>query len=185
MVLENLHDKNICIIYGGWSEERDISLQSGRAVYDVLKEAGYKVFILDLLQDKNILKDFTKKNSIDLIFNLIHGKGGEDGLVQSWIEALKINYVGSDSNSSLTSFSKIDTKIVWLENNLNTPEYITSNQIFNYFNYKNKNISDVEMSKSIMECKEFFIKNKKFILKPNCSGSSVGVKIYDDMTKLW
>ena len=185
MPLDNLYNKNIGIIYGGWSEEREISLQSGKAVYDVLKDAGYHAFILDLVQDKDILDDFTKKYSIDLIFNLIHGKGGEDGLVQSWIEDLKINFVGSDSQSSRDSFSKIKTKKIWSENKLKTPDYITSDQLFNYLSDKKDKISNDNNYKSIIKCKEFFEKNKKFILKPNCSGSSVGVKIYDDISKLW
>ena len=110
MPLDSLKNKKICIIYGGWSEEREISLMSGQAVYDVLKSSDYEVFILDLKNNKQMLSEFVNNNSIDIIFNLIHGKGGEDGLVQSWIEDLKIDYVGSNSVSSSTSFSKITTK---------------------------------------------------------------------------
>ena len=52
MPLDSLKNKKICIIYGGWSEEREISLMSGQAVYDVLKDSHYEVFILDLKNDK-------------------------------------------------------------------------------------------------------------------------------------
>ena len=99
MPLDSLKNKKICIIYGGWSEEREISLMSGQAVYDVLKSSDYEVFILDLKNNKQMLSEFVNNNSIDIIFNLIHGKGGEDGLVQSWIEDLEIDYVGSNSVS--------------------------------------------------------------------------------------
>ena len=123
MPLDSLKNKKICIIYGGWSEEREISLMSGQAVYDVLKDSHYEVFILDLKNDKQILSEFVNNNSIDIIFNLIHGKGGEDGLVQSWIEDLKIDYVGSNSVSSSTSFSKITTKKIWAKHKLRTPDF--------------------------------------------------------------
>ena len=106
MSLDSSKNKKICIIYGGWSEEREISLMSGKAVYDVLKNSDYEVFILDLKNNKQMLSEFVNNNSIDIIFNLIHGKGGEDGLVQSWIEDLKIDYDGSNSVSSSASFSK-------------------------------------------------------------------------------
>ena len=82
MPIDKLNNKKICIIYGGWSEEREISLLSGEAVYNVLKDAGYDVYILDLENNNQILSKFVNNNSIDIIFNLIHGRGGEDGLVQ-------------------------------------------------------------------------------------------------------
>ena len=104
---------------------------SGQAVYDVLKSSDYEVFILDLKNNKQMLSEFVNNNSIDIIFNLIHGKGGEDGLVQSWIEDLKIDYVGSNSVSSSTSFSKITTKKIWAEQKLRTPDFITSTELLN------------------------------------------------------
>ena len=184
MPLDSLKNKKICIIYGGWSEEREISLMSGQAVYDVLKGSDYEVFILDLKNNKQMLSEFVNNNSIDIIFNLIHGKGGEDGLVQSWIEDLKIDYVGSNSVSSSTSFSKITTKKIWAEQKLRTPDFITSTELLNYLcDDKDSNITELktEINK---KCEVFFENNHKFVFKPSCSGSSVGIQIYDDLNLL-
>ena len=163
MPLDSLKNKKICIIYGGWSEEREISLMSGQAVYDVLKSSDYEVFILDLKNNKQMLSEFVNNNSIDIIFNLIHGKGGEDGLVQSWIEDLKIDYVGSNSVSSSTSFSKITTKKIWAEQKLRTPDFITSTELLNYLcDDKDSNIT--ELKTEINEkCEVFFENNHKFL----------------------
>ena len=184
MPIDKLNNKKICIIYGGWSEEREISLLSGEAVYNVLKDAGYDVYILDLENNKQILSKFVNNNSIDIIFNLIHGRGGEDGLVQSWIEDLGIDYVGSNSVSSLTSFSKIKTKKIWLEHKIRTPDFITTGDLLDYINHDEKNNIANLKSKSIKKCRAFFENNNKFVLKPSCSGSSVGVKIYSDLNLL-
>ncbi len=184
MQLDSLKNKKICIIYGGWSEEREISLMSGRAVYDILKDADYKVFILDLKNNKQTLSEFVNNNSIDIIFNLIHGKGGEDGLVQSWIEDLEIDYVGSNSVSSSISFSKISTKKIWLEHKLRTPDFITSSELLNYVCEEKDNKVTKSKTKTDEKCRVFFENNHKFVFKPSCSGSSVGIKIYDDLKLL-
>ena len=76
-------DTIIGILYGGWSDEREISLESGSSVYDSLKDAGYKVFLFDLKNNKEELSKFISKYSIEIIFNLIHGTGGEDNTIQS------------------------------------------------------------------------------------------------------
>ena len=55
------------------------------------------------------------------MLNLIHGSGGEDGLVQSYLDRLSIKYVGSNSKSSKLSFNKVHTKEIWLRNKLKTP----------------------------------------------------------------
>ena len=95
-----------------------------------------------------------------IIFNLIHGEGGEDGLVQNYLEKIGVKYVGSNAESSKLSFNKILTKEIWIENDLKTPKYLSvSNDIS--FNDIRKMSSD------------------KFILKPSESGSSVGIKIFN------
>ena len=156
---------NIGILYGGWSNEREISLESGEVVFKTLKDAGYSVFLCDLKNNQDDLINFVHKNSIGIVFNLIHGTGGEDGTVQSWLDDIGVNYVGSDTKSSKVSFSKIMTKLKWLDNGLKTPDYIG-----NIIEHENLNL--------------IFSGTNKYVLKPDKSGSSVGIKILNNSKEL-
>ncbi len=154
-----LSDQNIAILYGGWSDERDISLDSGKSVFDTLSTNGYKVFLFDFISDDpNILKDFLIKNNIDIVFNLMHGVGGEDGTVQRYIEDLSIKSIGSNSKASQTSFNKVSTKKTWQNIHLPTPKYCSIS----------KDIFDHDILNNF---------GQKIVLKPIESGSSVGIKI--------
>ena len=156
-------DTNIGILYGGWSNEREISLESGEVVFKTLKDAGYSVFLCDLKNNQDDLINFVHKHSINIVFNLIHGTGGEDGTVQSWLDDIGVNYVGSDTKSSKVSFSKIMTKLKWLDNGLKTPGYIG-----NIIEHENL----------------VFSGTNKYVLKPDKSGSSVGIKILNNSKEL-
>ena len=155
----NIKDKNIAMLYGGWSDERDISLDSGKSVYEALRENGLNAFLFDVdRDDPDVLEKFIIKNNIDLVFNLMHGVGGEDGHVQKYLEKLSVKFIGSDSESSYKSFNKILTKDLWASNNLMTPKYhIVNPNMFEHITINN--FSD------------------KVVLKPKKSGSSVGIKI--------
>ncbi len=161
--MDNLIKKNIGILSGGWSEERQISLESGQAVFDALKNTDFNVFLYDLKNNLNDLTAFITDNSIDLVFNLIHGTGGEDGTVQAWLDNLGVKYIGSDAKSSELSFSKILTKEKWIENDLKTPKYFIVDK-------NNLNIPDIN--------------NIKYVFKPDKSGSSVGIKILNNIKEL-
>ena len=155
----NIHDKNIAILYGGWSDERDISLDSGKSVYEALQKDGLNFFLFDFdKDDQATLEKFIIKNKVDLVFNLIHGIGGEDGHIQKYLEKLPVQFIGSDSESSYKSFNKILTKDLWASNNLLTPKYHqVKPDMFEKITIDN--FSD------------------KIVLKPAQSGSSVGIKI--------
>ena len=155
----NLKKTNIGILCGGWSNEREISLQSGLTSYNCLKENNYNVFFLDLKENsKEILSEFLREKSITLVFNLIHGTGGEDGLIQSYLDALMVTYVGSNEKSSRDSFNKIITKNIWVKNRLPTPDYLILEQEVTYKEIVNK-------------------LGNNFIVKPIKSGSSVDIEI--------
>ena len=160
----------IGVLCGGWSDERSISLNSGNSVYESLIDNGYNAYIFDFKKNEfEMLSSFLSSNKIDLIFNLIHGTGGEDGTVQAWLDDIGINYVGSDTESSKLSFSKIMTKQKWVDNGLKTPAY-------------------AEKLSSIIAGNEnqslFFGDTTKYVLKPDKSGSSVGIKIFNNVKDL-
>ena len=159
--MNKLSEKHIGILCGGWSDERLISLDSGKSAHKSLIDNNLNSFLFDFKDnDINMLSNFIESNSIDIVLNLIHGSGGEDGIVQNYLDRLSVKYVGSNSEASKLSFNKVCTKEVWLKNGLNTPNYLK--------------LSDNISSKKI---EEMF--GQKFILKPCESGSSVGIKIFD------
>jgi len=146
-------DSKICILGGGWSNEREISLKSSNDVFQSLKNNNHNVIFYDMINDSfDDLKIFLKNQSIDIVFNLMHGEGGEDGKVQSYLDKLNIKYCGSDSKSSAISFNKYLTKNIWIKNNLLTPDFlIYDKQSYEYL------------------AKKF---GPSFFIKDTCSGSS-------------
>ncbi len=146
-------DYNICILGGGWSNEREISLKSSEDVYKALSENKHSVFLYDMKSDSyDDLKAFLNNHSIDLVFNLVHGEGGEDGTIQSYLDDIGIKYCGSDSHSSYLSFNKFKTKKIWRENNLITPDF----EIYSDQSYE-----------ELTSCY-----GNTFFIKDTCSGSS-------------
>jgi D-alanine-D-alanine ligase len=163
-----MKNKNVLVVLGGTSEERDVSLDSGKACIRALKKKGYKVSTFDPQKKPLNLID---KNKIDIIFNALHGKDGEDGVAQSYFEYLKIPYTHSGVLSSYNAMNKVISKEIFKKNNIKTPKYFTINQ-----NNYNK-----------FEIKNLIKKNKiKFpvVVKPNNEGSSIGVKICKNLFDL-
>ena len=146
-------DCNICILGGGWSNEREISLRSSQDVYKVLLENKHNVVLYDMNNNSyDDLKSFLNNNSIDLVLNLIHGEGGEDGTIQSYLDDMNMKYCGSNSHSSHLSFNKFKTKKIWREHNLMTP---------NFEIYSDQSYKDLINSYG-----------NTFFIKDTCSGSS-------------
>ena len=91
--LDALIDREITVLMGGWSAEREISLKTGRAVINSIKSLGLKVRGVDLTSPEEIKKII---NSLDLVFIALHGRGGEDGYIQKILEESKIQFTGSN-----------------------------------------------------------------------------------------
>ena len=94
--------KKIIVICGGSSSEREISLQSGKGVYDALKKLGYETTIVDFktISDLNIFKTY------DLIFIALHGFEGEGGNLQEKFDDLSILYTGSGPEARRNTWDK-------------------------------------------------------------------------------
>jgi D-alanine-D-alanine ligase len=160
--------KRILVVCGGTSNERAISLKSGKACSNAIKKLKYKVLNFDPAKE-----DFKKikKYKADLIFNALHGRDGEDGIAQSYFEYFKIPYTHSGILSSMSSMDKIISKKVFRKNKIRTPNYIELTPI-NYINIlKEKYILQASL-------------NYPLILKPSNEGSSIGVKICKNFTEL-
>ena len=160
--------KRILVVLGGTSKERDVSLASGRACSKALKLAGYKVMEFD---PKKTPFSSIDKSKIDIIFNALHGKDGEDGLAQNYFEYFKIPYTHSGVISSINAMNKAISKKIFINKKILTPKYfVISNDQFNKNKIKN----------------EIFKNKLKFpiVIKPTNEGSSIGVNINNNLDEL-
>ena len=103
------------MVLGGNSGERAISLQSGKACVKALKKKRYSVSTFDpKFKSLNLIN----KQKIDVIFNALHGKDGEDGIAQSYFEYLRVPYTHSGVISSYNAMDKIISKEIFIKNNI-------------------------------------------------------------------
>lgn len=103
------HAKHVAVLLGGWSAEREVSLVSGTNIAAALESKGYHVTRVDVTRDlPALLQALTPRP--DVIFNALHGKGGEDGLIQGVLEYLGIPYTHSPTLPSAVAMDKVLTK---------------------------------------------------------------------------
>ena len=118
--MASLSNQKLAVLYGGDSAEREVSLNSGKAVAEGLRQAGFEV---DLIDTKGFcLTDLTKRD-VDHVFIALHGRGGEDGCVQGALQYMGIPYTGSDVLGSALSMDKIRSKQVFQAQGLPTAPY--------------------------------------------------------------
>ncbi len=160
--------KNVLVVVGGDSGEREVSIASGKACIKALKKKKYNVSIFDP-KFKNL--NLINKNKIDVIFNALHGKGGEDGIAQSYFEYLKIPYTHSGVASSHNAMNKIISKELFSKNKILTPKYFTLTKKELY----NNNLKKLVIKKKI---------NFPLVIKPINEGSSLGVRIIKNFKDL-
>ena len=117
----------VLVLMGGESQEREVSLRSGQAVYEALKESSFEAFTLDFTRES--LQQVIKIDP-DVVFIALHGKKGEDGTVQGYLELLDIPYTGSGVASSAICMDKILSKKMFAAENIPTPDYMILDQGF-------------------------------------------------------
>lgn len=149
--------KTIGVLMGGPSEEHDISLKSGAAVLTHLASADYRVEPCDFRTEEE-LRNRLKQKGIDIAFLALHGRFGEDGEVQAFLESMKIPYTGSSVQASRLSFDKWLSHQLFRKNGLLTPEAIL-----------------LTSSDPLPERGLTF----PLVVKPVCQGSSLGLSIVD------
>lgn len=111
----------VAVLMGGWSAEREISLQSGRAVLAALTAAGVDAHGIDA--DRDVVERL-RRGGYDRAFVALHGRGGEDGLVQAALELAGIPYTGSGVLASALGMDKWRSKLLWQAAGLPVPEYL-------------------------------------------------------------
>lgn len=148
-------DTRIAVLCGGMSNEREVSLRSGKNVFEALQRLGYQNSIL-IDVDEEIAENL-HDNEVTVAYNALHGKYGEDGCIQGLLEILGIEYTGCGVFASSACMNKATTKNIL------------------------KNFEDIPLIKSVLiktgENAEEKIKGLKFpvMLKPVSEGSSIGM----------
>ncbi|MCK4842696.1 MAG: D-alanine--D-alanine ligase [Methylococcales bacterium] len=150
------------VLMGGSSAEREISMQSGTAVFAAMNRLAIDAVAIDV---KECVVTTLLENKIDRVFNIIHGRGGEDGVLQGVLESMKIPYTGSGVMASALTMDKLRTKLCWQGYGLNTPKWFVL-----------KNEADID---PCIECLGFPV-----IVKPALEGSSLGMSKANDKLEL-
>src|ERR1700710_2038827 len=101
--------KHVAVLMGGWSAEREVSLNSGKACADAAERAGYRVTRIDVTRD--IARVLTELKP-DVALNVLHGPPGEDGALQGILEVLGIPYTHSGIMASAVAMQKDIAKTV-------------------------------------------------------------------------
>ena len=151
--------KKILIISGGVSNERLISLDTGKQVAKELKKNHY---IIKISEPNNELTKNIRSFKPNIIFNALHGQFGEDGYIQTILETKNVPYTHSGVISSAIAMDKVLSKKIFIKNKILTPKFI----LYSFNKTKNNLIKIVE-------------KKLKFpvVIKPINEGSSVNVFI--------
>ncbi len=158
----------VMVLMGGTSEERDVSLRSGQAVYQALVKLGYDVSTLDLNPDN--LGEIARRKP-DLVYIALHGKNGEDGTVQGYLDLLGIPYTCSGLAASAICMNKILTKKLLAYEGLPTADFV----IFRKASYS----PDALVMNSLVE--KFGL---PLVVKSASQGSSIGTYIVRDPAQL-
>lgn len=111
------------VLYGGNAAERDVSLNSGRAVLDALLTNGVDAHPIDPKEESLFVL-----NQFDRVFIVLHGRGGEDGTIQGYLESIGVPYTGSRVLGSAISMDKIRSKQLWLASDIPTPQFFALNK---------------------------------------------------------
>jgi D-alanine-D-alanine ligase len=145
----------VAVLMGGTSSEREVSLDSGRNVLDALRARGIAADAVDGIP--SIIRELQGKH-FNRVFNILHGNngGGEDGVLQGLLEAMKMPCTGSGVLGSALSMDKIRSKQVWMSLGLPTPRYV-------------RLVKGGDVHAAAREL------GLPVIVKPSCEGSSVGV----------
>ena len=120
-IKEKLKNRKIAVLYGGISNERDVSLRSGKNVFDAMISMGFDAVLIDT-KDKSFISQLSDKK-INIACIMLHGRGGEDGTIQGLLEIMGISYTGSKVLASSVAMNKVASKRIWDAVGVPTPKY--------------------------------------------------------------
>lgn len=143
----------VAVAMGGRAAEREISLQSGQAVLAALKRKNVDAVGVDI-GDRSFR--VLSEQGFDRVFNVVHGRGGEDGVLQGIMESIGLPYTGSGVLGSALSMDKLKTKLCWKGMGLPTPPWVL-----------------LRNEEDLLRCEQEL--GFPVIVKPAQEGSSIGI----------
>ena len=167
--MKTLKSQKIAVLCGGRSGEREVSLRSGKRVYDSLKKQKFNVIKIDLTDD---LVTSLKKKKIDIVYIALHGRWGEDGCVQGLLEVAGVPYTGSKVLASALAMNKLAAKRIFDAVGIPTPRYLEIDEL-------------TDIAKSVAQVRAKF--SFPLVVKPVSEGSSLGISIVkatDNLAKI-
>jgi D-alanine-D-alanine ligase len=150
----------VLVLLGGDSPERAVSLRSGKAIADALRNVGIDVVEYDPINGEHEIKKMAK--NFDMVFPILHGKNGEDGVVQELLESLGVKFLGSSSSASRICFDKENTHKILESEGVLMPKYA--------------HVTKKDVDNSIFDM--------PFVLKPINGGSSLDTLIAREVNEL-
>jgi D-alanine-D-alanine ligase len=148
----------ICVLYGGTSAEREVSLSSGKGIIEALKKKNHDVIGIDFQGTKDCLNQMLKLD-VDLFFIGLHGRLGEDGRVQGFLDLLKTPYVGSNVLGSALAMDKARSKKMFALKGIR----VANEKLLEIHSFDENGFSH-ELSYPV-------------VVKPNHEGSTIGLTI--------
>lgn len=161
-----LKQQKIAVLLGGTSAEREVSLNSGNAVLNALRSQGFDAHPID---PKECSVATLKDQGFDRVFNILHGRGGEDGTMQGLLEQIGLPYTGCGVMASALTMDKMRTKMLWKAFGLPVAEM----EVVTRTTFDNLNPQNVVEKLGL-----------PLMVKPSLEGSSVGltkVKSVDEL----
>jgi D-alanine-D-alanine ligase len=155
--------KSVAVLMGGWSAERAVSLSSGQECAAALTARGYRVRTVDVTRDLGALMTALTPRP-DIVFNALHGRGGEDGTIQGVLDILQIPYTHSGVLASSVAMDKPMAKAVFARAGLPLAEGMV-------------------VPRASLGVADPF--PAPFVVKPTNEGSSVGVRIVRPGDNSW
>lgn len=152
----------VAVLMGGTAAEREVSLKSGQAVLKALVSQGVDAQGIDVVSVDQLL-DIAKH--YDRVFNVVHGRWGEDGGIQAVLQALDVPYTGSEQAASALTMDKLRTKWLWQGAGISTPEFVRVSK------YQPFNAEQFSLPFPV-------------IVKPSHEGSSIGMRKVDSLDDL-
>ncbi|WWO97713.1 MAG: D-alanine--D-alanine ligase [Candidatus Dasytiphilus stammeri] len=150
----------IAVLLGGNSAEREVSLRSGLAILVALKNAGIDAYARDLRYFSVIN---LRKEGFNKVFMALHGRGGEDGIIQGVLDFMELPYTGSRVLASAIAIDKLRTKLLWKGIGLPVAPWVTVKKD-DYKPYLNTVLIEYVRDLSM-----------PVIVKPSQEGSSIGI----------
>ena len=149
----------VAVLYGGTSAEREVSLMSGAGVLAALERRGVDAHGID--RGADVIGELAR-GAFDRVFNVLHGRGGEDGTIQGALQALGIPCTGSGVLGSALTMDKRRSKLVWRACGIPTPDFVV-----------------LESERGLFEAGRTL--GYPLVVKPVHEGSTIGIsKVHDD-----